>query len=59
MITFRQVTKENSELNFKIEELNKKVFPYTGTTSDLHFLTEYYKGATVDFIAVEDDNRFV
>lgn len=59
MITFRQITKENSELNFKIEELNKKVFPYTETTSDLHFLTEYYKGATVDFIAVEDDNRFV
>ena len=59
MITFKKVREEDMELNSKIEELNIKVFPSTETTSDLHFLENYYKGASVDFIAIEDDAKFV
>ena len=59
MIVFKQVTKDYSELNSRIEELNKKVFPSTENTADLHFLAGYYKGASVDFIAMEDDGMFV
>ena len=59
MIVFKQVTKDDSELNSRIEELNKKVFPSTENTADLHFLAGYYKGASVDFIAMEDDGMFV
>ena len=54
MITFRKVREDDLELNSKIEDLNIKVFPSTETTSDLHFLENYYKGASVDFIAIED-----
>ena len=59
MIVFKQVSKEDSELNSRIEALNKKVFPSTENTADLHFLAGYYKGASVDFIAMEDDGVFV
>ena len=59
MITFRKVREDDMELNSKIEELNIKVFPSTVTTSDLHFLENYYKGASVDFIAIEDDGKFM
>lgn len=59
MITFRKVTEGDFELNSKIEELNNKVFPSTETTSNLHFLSGFYKGAPVDFIAVEDNGTFV
>ena len=59
MITFKKVTEADIELNSKIEELNNKVFPSTETTSDLHFLSGFYKGASVDFIAVEDNGTFV
>ena len=44
MITYRKVREDDLELNSKIEELNIKVFPSTETTSDLHFLENYYKG---------------
>lgn len=54
MITYRIVREDDLELNSKIEDLNTKVFPSTETTSDLHFLENYYKGASVDFIAIED-----
>ena len=59
MITFKIVEETDTELNSKIEELNKTVFPWTVDTADLHFLTKQYEGATVDFIAVMDDDRFV
>ena len=59
MITYRKVREDDLELNSKIEDLNIKVFPSTETTSDLHFLENYYKGASVDFIAIEDDAKFV
>ena len=59
MITFRKVREDDLELNSKIEDLNIKVFPSTETTSDLHFLENYYKGASVDFIAIEDDGKFM
>lgn len=59
MITIKKVTETNIELNSKIEELNSKVFPLTQTTSDLHFLSKFYKGTPVDFIAVEDNGTFV
>ena len=59
MITFKKVREEDMELNSKIEELNIKIFPSTETTSDLHFLENYYKGASVDFIAIEDDDKFM
>ena len=52
MIVFKQVSKGDSELNSRIEALNKKVFPSTENTADLHFLAGYYKGASVDFIAM-------
>ena len=50
MITYRKVREDDLELNSKIEDLNIKVFPSTETTSDLHFLENYYKGASVDRI---------
>lgn len=59
MIVFKQVTKDDYELNSRIEELNEKVFPSTENTEDLHFLVGFYKGASVDFIAMEDDGTFV
>ena len=59
MITFRKVREDDLELNSKIEDLNIKVFPSTETTSDLHILENYYKGASVDFIAIEDDDKFM
>ena len=59
MITFREVTEIDEQLNSQIEELNKKVFPSAETTANLHFLAGLYKGASVDFIAVEDNNVFV
>ena len=59
MIKFRKVTESDEQLNSQIEELNSKVFPSSETTANLHFLAGLYKGATVDFIAVEDDNMFV
>lgn len=42
MITFRKVREDDLELNSKIEGLNIKVFPSTETTSDLHFLENYW-----------------
>jgi ribosomal protein S18 acetylase RimI-like enzyme len=59
MITFRKVKETDELLNSKIEELNEKAFPSTESTADLHFLAGLYTGATVDFIAVEDDDVFV
>ena len=59
MISFKKVEETDSELNLKIEKLNEKVFPSTVDTADLHFLTKQYEGASVDFIAVMDDDRFV
>ena len=59
MITFRKVTEVDELLNTQIEELNIKVFPSSVTTTDLHFLAGLYKGASVDFIAIEDDGKFV
>ena len=59
MITFKKVTEADIELNSKIEELNSKVFPSTESTSNLHFLSGFYKGAPVDFIAIEDNGLFV
>ena len=59
MITFRKVTETDELLNSQIEELNRKVFPSSETTANLHFLAGLYKGASVDFIAVEDDDVFV
>ena len=59
MITFRNVTADDKLLNSRIDELNKKVFPKTESTENLHFLAGLHKGAPVDFIAVEDDGRFV
>ena len=59
MIKFRKVTESDEQLNSQIEALNRKVFPSTETTANLHFLAGLYKGATVDFIAVEDDDVFV
>ena len=59
MITYRKVREDDLELNSKIEDLNIKVFPSTETTSDLHILENYYKGASVDFIAIEDDGKFM
>ena len=59
MITFKKVTEADIELNSKIEELNSKVFPSTESTSNLHFLSGFYKGAPVDFIAIEDNGIFV
>lgn len=59
MIKFRKVTESDEQLNSQIEALNRKVFPSTETTANLHFLAGLYKGATVDFIAMEDDEVFV
>lgn len=59
MITFRKVTEADELLNTQIEELNIKVFPSSENTTDLHFLARLYKGASVDFIAIEDDGVFV
>ena len=59
MITFRKVTETDEQLNSQIEELNKKVFPSAETIENLHFLAGLYKGASVDFIAVEDNGVFV
>ena len=59
MISFRKVTETDEQLNSQIEELNKKVFPSAETTVNLHFLAGLYEGASVDFIAVEDDDVFV
>ena len=59
MITFKKVTEADEQLNSQIEELNRKVFPSSETTANLHFLAGLYKGASVDFIAVEDDYVFV
>lgn len=59
MITFRKVDETDLELNSKIDELNFKVFPSSESASDLHYLASQYKGATVDFIAIEDDGVFV
>ena len=56
MIKFRKVTESDEQLNSQIEALNRKVFPSTETTANLHFLAGLYKGATVDFIAMEDDD---
>ena len=59
MISFKKVEETDSELNLKIEKLNEKVFPSTVDAADLHFLTKQYEGASVDFIAVMDDEKFV
>ena len=59
MITFRKVTEADVQLNSKIDELNRRVFPSSETTTDLHYLSGQYKGAPVDFIAMEDDGAFV
>ena len=59
MITFKKVTEADEQLNSQIEELNRKVFPSAETTANLHFLAGLYKGASVDFIAVEDNSVFV
>ena len=59
MIAFKKVTEADIELNSKIEELNSKLFPSTESTSNLHFLSGFYKGAPVDFIAIEDNGLFV
>ena len=59
MIKFRKVTESDEQLNSQIEALNRKVFPFAKTTANLHFLAGLYKGATVDFIAMEDDDVFV
>ena len=59
MISFRNVTADDKLLNSKIDELNKKVFPKTESTENLHFLAGLHKGAPVDFIVVEDNGRFV
>ena len=56
MIKFRKVTESDEQLNSQIEALNRKVFPSTETTANLHFLAGLYKGATVDFIAMDDDD---
>ena len=59
MITFRKVTETDEQLNSQIDELNRMVFPSAETTANLHFLVGLYKGATVDFIAIEDDDMFM
>ena len=59
MINFRKVIETDLDLNAKIEELNKKLFPHAKKTADLHFLARLHKGAPVDFIAVEDDGKFI
>ena len=59
MITFRKVTEADVQLNSKIDELNRRVFPSSETTTDLHYLSGQYKGAPVDFIAMEDNGVFV
>ena len=53
MIVFKQVSKEDSELNSRIEALNKKVFPSTENTADLHFLAGYYKGASAFYVKIQ------
>ena len=37
MIKFRKVTESDEQLNSQIEALNRKVFPSTETTANLHF----------------------
>lgn len=59
MVSFIQVTKDDFKLNMQIEVLNKMVFPSTKSTDDLHFLADFYQGASVDFIAIMDEERFV
>ena len=59
MIKFRKVTESDELLNSQIEALNRKVFPSTETPANLHFLAGLYMGATVDFIAMDDDDVFV
>ena len=59
MITFRKVDKADLELNSKIDELNFRVFPSSESVSNLHYLASQHKGATVDFIAIEDEGVFV
>ena len=59
MITFRRVTADDMLLNRKIEELNNKVFPYTETADNLHYLAGLYEGAKADFVAMEDDGPFI
>jgi hypothetical protein len=58
MITFKKVTEADEQLKSQIEELNRKVFPSAETTANLHFLAGLYNGASVDFIAVEDNSVF-
>ena len=45
MITFKKVTADDKLLNSRIDELNKKVFPKTESTENLHFLAGLHKGA--------------
>ena len=59
MIIFRKVTETDEQLNSQIDELNRMVFPSAETTANLHFFAGLYKNASVDFIAVEDDDIFV
>ena len=59
MIAFRKVTETDERLNAQIDELNRKVFPSAETTANLHFRAGLYKGASVDFIAIEDNSVFV
>ena len=58
MITFRRVPADDVQLNESIEILNKRVFPYATSTSDLHWLASHFEGAPADFIAIEEDRDF-
>lgn len=57
-ITFRSVQVDDVALNMSIESLNERVFPFTHSTDELHWLASNFKGAPVDFVAIEEGQSF-
>mgnify|MGYP007101852302 CR=1 FL=1 len=57
-ITFRNVQVDDVALNMSIESLNERVFPFTHSTDKLHWLAGHFKGAPVDFVAIEEGLNF-
>ena len=57
-ITFRRVQADDADLNNSIGSLNERVFPFTHSTDELHWLAGHFKGAPVDFVAIEEGQDF-
>ena len=56
--TFRRVEEDDVALNKSIGSLNERVFPFTHSTDELHWLAGHFKGAPVDFVAIEEGLDF-